>query len=89
MRQIDIIIEPVVDWRSGRELRLRPDFEDRRRQDMCSRMTQTLDVGHLGALFRSLAVFVHEKLVKLTTWERKKRNLRCRYWIAHETHEMT
>jgi hypothetical protein len=42
-------------------------------------MTQTLDIGHLRALFRSFAVFVHEKLVKLTTWERKKRNLRCRY----------
>jgi len=77
VRKIDIIIEPVVDWRPGRELRLRPDLEDRRRQDMRSRMTQTLDLGHLRALFRSFAVLVHEKLVKLTTWQRKERNLRC------------
>src|SRR5262249_32003291 len=39
-------------------------------------VTLPLDVGHLSALFRSFTVLVHEKLVKLTTWERKKRNLR-------------
>jgi len=50
VRKIDIVVETVFDRRSGRELRFRPDFQDGRGQDMCRRMTQTFDVGHLGAL---------------------------------------
>src|SRR5205823_10612669 len=49
----------IIDWRSGRELRLRPNLQNRRRQHMRRRMTQTFDLGHLRAHLRSFAFFFH------------------------------
>ena len=57
VRKIDIVIKTVLDRRPGGELRFRPDFQNRRRQDMRGRMTQTFDVGHLRALLWSFAFF--------------------------------
>ena len=51
VRQIDVVIKTVFDRRPGGELRFRPDFQDRRRKDMRSRMTKTFEVRHLLALF--------------------------------------
>ena len=49
--QFEIVIEAVFDrWTRG-ELRIRPDLENGRGQDVGSRMPQTLDVGHLRAFF--------------------------------------
>ena len=40
VRQFDVVIESVLDRRPGGELRFRPDFQNRRREDMRRRMTQ-------------------------------------------------
>ena len=60
VRQIDVVIKAVLDRRPGSELRFRPDPQDRRRQDVRRRMTETLEVGHLRALFESFAFFFHQ-----------------------------
>ena len=49
--QFDVVIEAVLDRRTGGELRVGPDFEDGGCENVGSRMAQALDVGHLGALF--------------------------------------
>ena len=51
VRKIDVVIKTVFYRRPGGELRFRPDFQDRRRKDMGSRMTKTFEVRHLLALF--------------------------------------
>ena len=56
--KFDIVIKSILDRRSGRELRFRPDFQNGRRQNMRRRMAQAFDVGHRCALFGSFA-FVH------------------------------
>src|SRR5205807_10027692 len=69
------------------ELRFRPDFQNRRGQDMRRRMPQTFDLRHLAALLWCFAVFVHERRLKLTMkkrkdtknlWKQKHRSLRYR-----------
>ena len=57
VRKIDIVIKTVLDRRPGGELRFRPDFQDRRGQDVRGRMTQTFDVGHLSAHLGCFAFF--------------------------------
>ena len=59
VRKIDIVIKSVIDWWPGCELRLRPDFQNGRRQDMRSRMPQTFDVCHRCAHLGSFAFFLH------------------------------
>ena len=49
--EFDVVIETVFDRRTRGELCVGPDFEDGGRENVCSRMAQALDVGHLGALF--------------------------------------
>ena len=61
VRQIHIVVKPVLHRRPRGKLRLRPDAQDRRRQHMRRAMAQALDVGHLVALFGCLAVVGHKK----------------------------
>ena len=51
VRQLDVVIETVLDRRSGGELRFRPDLQNGGGQDVRRGMAQPFDVGHLGALF--------------------------------------
>ncbi len=60
VRQIDIVVEAVLDRRPGGELRFRPDPQDGRRKDVRRRMAKALEVGHLRALFQSFAFFFHQ-----------------------------
>src|SRR5438477_9973337 len=59
MREIDIVIESVLHRRPGRELRLRPDLQNCRRQNVRSRMAQALDVAHRCSHLRSFAFLRH------------------------------
>ncbi len=59
MRQIDVVIEAVLDRRPGGELRLRPDAQDGRGQHMRGGMAEPLEVGHLGALLEGFAFVGH------------------------------
>ena len=59
VRQIDVVIEAVLDRRPGGELRLRPDAQDGRGQHMRGGMADALEVGHLVALFEGLAFVGH------------------------------
>ena len=51
VRKIDVVIKTVLDRWPGGELCFRPDFQNRRRQDMRGRMPEALEVRHLRALF--------------------------------------
>ena len=55
VRQIDVVVKAVFDRRPGGKLRVRPDAQDGRRQHMRAGVAQPLEVGHLVALFESLA----------------------------------
>ena len=59
MRQLDVVIETVLHRRPGGELRIGPDFQNGRGQDVRGGMAEALDVGHLGALLECLAVVAH------------------------------
>src|SRR2546423_13296829 len=59
VRQFDVVIKAILDWRTCRELRLRPDAQDRGREDMSSGMTQSLQLGHLRAFLRIFAFVRH------------------------------
>ena len=59
VRKIDIVVEAVFDRRSGGKLRFRPNLQNRGRQYMRRRMTQTFEVGHRSALFWRFAFLNH------------------------------
>ena len=46
MRQLDVVVEAVLDRRPGGELRLRPDAQDGRGQDVGAGMPDALQLGH-------------------------------------------
>ncbi len=46
VRQIDVVIEAIVDRRTGGKLRFRPNAQHRRGQHMRAGMTQRFDVSH-------------------------------------------
>ncbi len=50
VRELDVVIEPVLDRWSGCELRVGPDFQNRSGQNVSGRMPQTFNIGHLGSL---------------------------------------
>ena len=64
MRQIDVVIKTVLDRRPGGELRVRPELQNRRGQDMRRGMTQPLEVGHRCALLECFAFVRHQ-----VSWE--------------------
>ncbi len=51
MIHFQIVVETVLDWRPRSELRLRPDPQDGRRQNVRARMPQSVDFGHLLSRF--------------------------------------
>ena len=46
MRQFDVVIEAVLDRRTGGELRFGPDAQNGGRQNMRAGMAEPLEVGH-------------------------------------------
>src|ERR1051326_172596 len=62
--ELEVVIKSVLDRRPGCELRLGPDLEDRRPQNVRRRVTEPFDVRHLGALLESFAIVVHRKTVR-------------------------
>ncbi len=44
--QVDVVIETVLDRRTGRQLGLGPDFQKGGRQDMGGGMAEAFDIGH-------------------------------------------
>ena len=70
VRQFDVVVEAVLDRRTGGELRFRPDLEDGRGQDVRGGMAQPLDVGHLRALLESFAFVAHESGKKVAVLRR-------------------
>jgi hypothetical protein len=59
MRELDVVVEAVLDRRTRGELRLGPDLQDRGGEHVRGGMAKTLDIGHLCTLFGSLAVVAH------------------------------
>ena len=54
--QFQIVIETVLDWRTGGELGAGPDLQDGGGQNMRRGMAEPFDVRHLRALFQSFAL---------------------------------
>ena len=61
VRQIDVVIKPILHRRPRGELRLRPDAQDGRRQHVGGGVAQALEVGHLVALFEGFAFVGHRE----------------------------
>jgi ankyrin repeat protein len=77
--EFEVVVEAVLDWWPGGELGVGPDFENRRGQDVCSRVPETLDVGHLGALLQGFALaFVRHKTQELYVASRNEPDISTR-----------
>ena len=77
VRQFDVVIKAVLDRRPGGELRVGPDAQDGRRQDVRGGMAQALEVGHLRALLESFAFVAHGY-----RGERSRRRAQMQAWLA-------
>ena len=52
MRQLDVVVEAVLDRRSGGKLSLRPKTQDGGRQNMRAGMADPLQLGHRRTLIK-------------------------------------
>lgn len=61
MRQVDVVVETVLDWWTGGELRFRPDFENGGGENVRGGMAEALQIGHLGALLWRFSIVGHTR----------------------------
>jgi hypothetical protein len=64
MREFDIVVEAVLDRRTGGELRLGPDLENGGSEHVRGGMAEALDVRHRGTLLGCFAVVAHRERIR-------------------------
>src|ERR1039458_10211857 len=61
MLQFDVVVEPVLDRRTGGKLGVGPEAQDGRGHHMGARVAEPLQVVHLAAVVGCLAVILHRR----------------------------
>ncbi len=79
--ELEVVVESVLDRRTGRELGVRPDPQDRGGHDVGAGVPEPLQVGHLAALFQGFSgvfgFFRHGSGAGIFMGERRIYNLKA------------